>query len=154
MADFDLDDELVRRLSHLLQENELSEIEYESGDTRIRIARQLQQVHSVPAPAPPQQAHSPGSQGASRPGPEATAEHVPAGAVTSPMVGTVYVAGEPGAAAFVQIGDQVSKGQTVLIIEAMKVMNPLPAPHDGTVSQILVSDGQPVEFGEPLLVIE
>ena len=81
-------------------------------------------------------------------------EAVPAGAVTAPMVGTVYVAGEPGAPPFVKVGDQVSEGQVLLIIEAMKVMNPLASPRAGTIKQIMISDGQPVEFGEPLLVIE
>ena len=79
---------------------------------------------------------------------------VPAGAVTSPMVGTAYVAEEPGKPAFVKVGDQVSEGQTLLIIEAMKVMNQIPSPRAGTVKAILVQDGQPVEFGEPLMVIE
>jgi acetyl-CoA carboxylase biotin carboxyl carrier protein len=153
MAEFEFDEEMVRRLSQLLQENDLSEIEYESGGSRIRVARQLQQTYL----APPQAAGAPaqaGGDSAPKPGPEATAEQVPAGAVTSPMVGTVYVASEPGAAAFVQVGDQVREGQTLLIIEAMKVMNPLPAPRDGTVTRIMIADGQPVEFGEPLLVVE
>jgi len=83
-------------------------------------------------------------------GPEA----IPAGAITAPMVGTVYVAGEPGAPPFVKVGDEVREGQTLLIIEAMKVMNPLASPRAGTVKQIMISDGQPVEYGEPLLVIE
>jgi len=155
MADFELDEELVRRLSHLLQETDLSEIEYETGGCRIRVARQVQQTYAMPAqPAPAPGGAQGAGQDAPKPGPEATAEQVPAGAVTSPMVGTVYVAGEPGAAPFVGVGDQVREGQTLLIIEAMKVMNPLPAPRDGTVTQVLISDGQPVEFGEPLLVVE
>ncbi len=92
--------------------------------------------------------------GAPVPGAPPGAEAVPAGAVTSPMVGTVYLAAEPGAAALVKVGDKVTEGQTLLIIEAMKVMNPLASPHAGTVTQILVSDGQPVDFGEPLLILE
>jgi acetyl-CoA carboxylase biotin carboxyl carrier protein len=154
MAEFEFDEEMVRRLSQLLQENDLSEIEYESGGSRIRVARQLQQTYLAPAQGPSGAPVQSGGEHAPRPGPEATAEQVPAGAVTSPMVGTVYVASEPGAAAFVQVGDQVREGQTLLIIEAMKVMNPLPAPRDGTVTRVMIADGQPVEFGEPLLVLE
>ena len=85
--------------------------------------------------------------------PAAAPEGPPAGAVTSPMVGTAYAAAEPGATPFVKVGDKVSKGQTLLIIEAMKVMNPIPAPHGGTVLNILFGDGRPVEYGEVLLVV-
>jgi acetyl-CoA carboxylase biotin carboxyl carrier protein len=150
------DEELVRRLSHLLKETDLSEIEYETGGHRIRVARQINVQASAPAaPAQPAPAGGGGEQpSAPKPGPEATAEQVPPGAVTSPMVGTVYVGPDPTSAPYVQVGDKVSEGQTLLIIEAMKVMNPLPAPRAGTVTQILISDGQPVEFGEPLLVLE
>lgn len=154
MADFELDEELVRRLSHLLQETDLTEIEYESGGSRIRVARQVQHTYSGPQSAPAPQPAQQSAPSVPTPGQEATAEQVPAGAVTSPMVGTVYVAPEPNAAPFVQAGDQVREGQTLLIIEAMKVMNPLPAPRDGTVTQIMITDGQPVEFGEPLVVVE
>ncbi|MBK1695890.1 acetyl-CoA carboxylase biotin carboxyl carrier protein [Rhodovibrio salinarum] len=154
--DFNFDEEVVRRLSHLLKETDLSEIEVETGGHRIRVARQINVQASAPAaPAPAPQPQGGGeAASAPKPGPEATAEQVPPGAVTSPMVGTVYTAPDPNSAAFVQVGDKVSEGQTLLIIEAMKVMNPLPAPRAGTVSQILISDGQPVEFGEPLLVVE
>jgi acetyl-CoA carboxylase biotin carboxyl carrier protein len=152
MADFEFDEDLVRRLSLLLQETDLTEIEYENAGHRIRVARQTQ--HVVAAPAAAQAV--PAGQGTAAPAPQSdqSSELVPAGAVTSPMVGTVYVAPEPGAAPFVQVGDQVQEGQTLVIIEAMKVMNPLPAPRAGTVTRILVSDAQPVEFGEPLLVVE
>jgi len=85
--------------------------------------------------------------------PTAAAEAPAAGTVSSPMVGTAYLSPEPNAAAFVKVGDRVAKGQTILIIEAMKVMNPIPAPHAGTITQILIQDGQPVEFGEPMMVI-
>ena len=150
MADFDLDEDLVKRLSHLLHETDISEIEYETDSARIRVARQIQQTTTVQAPA--QASAASGAPAATNP--EASSEPLPPGAVTSPMVGTVYVAAEPGTPPFVKPGDAVSEGQTVLIIEAMKVMNPLPAPRAGTVTQIMISDGQPVEFGEPLLVIE
>ncbi|SDG02857.1 biotin carboxyl carrier protein [Limimonas halophila] len=153
MANSELDEEFVRRLSHLLQEADLSEIEFESGDQRVRVARTVQ-VAAAPAqpaaPAAPGQAES----GGAPPQPAESSEPVPEGAVTAPMVGTVYVAPEPGADPFVREGDQVQEGQTLLIVEAMKVMNPLPAPRSGTVRRVIVQDGQPVEFGEPLLVIE
>lgn len=152
--DFSFDEELVRRLSHLLKETDLSEIEYETGGHRIRVARQINVQASAPA-APVQPAQAGGeAASAPRPSPEDTSEQVPPGAVTSPMVGTVYVAPDPSSPAFVKVGDQVSEGQTLMIIEAMKVMNPMPAPRAGTVTQVLISDGQPVEFGEPLLVLE
>jgi len=152
--DFGFDEDLVRRLSHLLKETDLSEIEYETGGHRIRVARQINVQTTAPAAAPaPTQAGGEAS-GAPKPGPESTSEQVPAGAVTSPMVGTVYAGPDPNSAPFVRVGDKVSEGETLLIIEAMKVMNPLPAPRAGTVTQIMISDGQPVEFGEPLLVLE
>ena len=94
------------------------------------------------------------NKGKGAPGAPSGAEAVPAGAVISPMVGTVYLAAEPGAPSLLKVGDEVTEGQTLLIIEAMKVMNPLASPRAGTVTRILVSDGQPVEFGEPLLIIE
>lgn len=155
--DFSFDEELVRRLSHLLKETDLSEIEYETGGHRIRVARQISVHATAPAaPAAPAQASQGSGEASSapKPGPEATAEQVPPGAVTSPMVGTVYVGPDPSSPPYVRVGDKVSEGDTLMIIEAMKVMNPMPAPRTGTVTQILISDGQPVEFGEPLLVLE
>lgn len=146
---FELDEDLVRRLSELLAETDLSEIEYEAGGRRIRVARRAHAAEAAPAPQPPT-----GGRGEPARPVEHSAEAVPPGAVTAPMVGTVYVAPEPGAAPYVAVGDAVKEGQTLLVIEAMKVMNPLPAPRAGQVTRILVSDGQPVEFGEPLLVIE
>jgi acetyl-CoA carboxylase biotin carboxyl carrier protein len=155
---FGFDEEVVRRLSHLLKETDLSEIEVETGGHRIRVARQISVQATAPAAAPaaPAQASQSGGEASSapKPGPEATAEQVPPGAVTSPMVGTVYVGPDPNSPPYVRVGDKVSEGDTLMIIEAMKVMNPLPAPRAGTVTQILISDGQPVEFGEPLLVLE
>ncbi|MEE8499459.1 MAG: acetyl-CoA carboxylase biotin carboxyl carrier protein subunit [Kiloniellales bacterium] len=159
MAKFEPDDDLIRRLAALLEETGLSEIEYEAEGQRIRVGRGGGPGSSGPAgPAPPAAASAAGpAPGAPLGAPldaPLDAEAVPAGAVTSPMVGTVYLAAEPGAPPLVKVGDKVTEGQTLLIIEAMKVMNPLAAPHAGTVTQILVSDGQPVEFGEPLLIVD
>jgi len=153
MANGDLDEDFVRRLSHLLREAELSEIEYESGDQRVRVARQTT-VAAAPQPEPAPQPASGGGQAPSAPQPAESSEPVPDGAVTAPMVGTIYRGPDPTSAPFVNEGDRVQEGQTLVIVEAMKVMNPLPAPRGGTVSRILVADGQPVEYGEPLLVIE
>lgn len=150
MPEFGPDDDLIRRLAALLEETGLSEIEYEAGGRRIRVGRHGSGAGSVAATpsavAPPSPVPSASEQQGVEP--------IPLGALTAPMVGTVYFAPEPGAPPFVQVGDSVQEGQTLLIIEAMKVMNPLTAPRAGKVSLILVSDGQPVEFGEPLLVIE
>lgn len=149
MAKFEPDDKLIRRLAALLEETGLSEIEYEAEGRRIRVGRGAAAgATSAPAATPPTE---PAVEPAAAP---PGAEAVPAGAVTSPMVGTVYVAAEPGAPSLVKVGDKVTEGQTLLIIEAMKVMNPLASPRAGTVTRILVSDGQPVEFGEPLLILE
>lgn len=148
MGRFQPDDDLIRRLAALLEETGLNEIEYEANGQRIRVGRQEAPVVGS-APAAPQPAAA-----VPAPGPTPTAEPVPAGAVTSPMVGTVYTASEPGSPPLVKVGDSVSEGQTLLIIEAMKVMNPLASPNAGKVTQILITDGQPVEFGEPLLIIE
>lgn len=145
MSKFDVDDALVRKLAKLLQETGLTEIEYENNGQRIRV-NSSSTATSVVAAAPVAAAVAAA--------PVAVKSDVPAaGTLNSPMVGTAYLSPEPGATAFVKVGDRVSKGQTVLIIEAMKVMNPIQAPAAGTVSEIHVQDGQPVEFGEPLLVI-
>jgi acetyl-CoA carboxylase biotin carboxyl carrier protein len=143
MPKFDVDDALVRKLAALLNETGLTEIEYETGEQRIRVTRggTATVAGAAMAAAPATAAAPPVSEGP------------PAGAVMSPMVGTAYAASEPGAAAFVKVGDKVSKGQTLLIIEAMKVMNPIPAPHGGTVQSILFTDGRPVEYGEVLMVV-
>jgi len=146
MSKFDVDDALVRKLAKLLQETGLTEIEYENSGQRIRVnssSTATSIVAAAPAAAPVAAAAAPA----------AKSDAPAAGTLNSPMVGTAYLSPEPGAAAFVKVGDRVSKGQTVLIIEAMKVMNPIQAPAAGTVSAIHVQDGQPVEFGEPLLVI-
>ena len=149
MASFDIDGDLVRKLADLLRETGLAEVEFAEGDRRIRVTRQaaVSTVSVAPPPPPPVVVAGAGA----RPG---QGPQVPAGAVTSPMVGTAYVAGEPGAPPFVKPGDPVKVGQTVMIIEAMKVMNPIKAPRNGIVGQVLVADAQPVEFGEVLLIIE
>jgi acetyl-CoA carboxylase biotin carboxyl carrier protein len=146
MPKFDVDDALVRKLAALLNETGLTEIEYEAGEQRIRVTRGGAATLAVAPPAP---ATSVSAAPAATPG----SDGPPPGAVTSPMVGTAYAASEPGAAPFVKVGDKVSKGQTLLIIEAMKVMNPIPAPHGGTVQDILFGDGRPVEYGEVLMVV-
>jgi acetyl-CoA carboxylase biotin carboxyl carrier protein len=145
MPKFDIDEALLRKLAQLLTETGLTEIEYESNGQRIRVNRGVGQT-VIAAPA----ANAPAAPATASPSVPAGP---PAGAVVSPMVGTVYLAPEPGVESFVKTGDKVKKGQTLLIIEAMKVMNPIPAPEAGTVEAILVSDGQPVEYGEPLMVI-
>ncbi len=153
MAEFGPDEDLVRRLSALLDETGLTEIEFEANGVRIRVARGSGQP--IVQAAAPVQIDSAAAHAAQRPGDGATeSEAIPAGAVVAPMVGTAYLAPEPGADAFVAVGDEVSEGQTLMIIEAMKVMNQIPAPRSGRVSRVLVEDGQPVEYGEPLLVID
>ena len=148
-----IDQGLIRDLAELLTETDLSEIEVEQDDLRIRITRtasvQPVQVHA-PVAAAPQPA--PIAQPAAESAPEAGAK--PAGNVPSPMVGTAYLSPAPGSDPFVKVGDSVKEGDTVLIVEAMKTMNQIPAPKSGTVKAILVEDGQPVEFGEQLLLIE
>jgi acetyl-CoA carboxylase biotin carboxyl carrier protein len=147
MPKFDLDSALVRKLTRLLQDLGLTEIEYEAEGRRIRVARNLSAPAAPAAPAPPG-----GTEGEAEKEPEIGPEEP--GAVLAPMVGTVYRAPEPGAAAFVNVGDTVSEGQTLLIIEAMKTMNPVPAPRAGKVKRILVEDGTPAEYGEVLMILE
>jgi acetyl-CoA carboxylase biotin carboxyl carrier protein len=142
---FDIDPAFIRSLAKLLEETGLSEIEYAEGDKKIRCAVSR---GAVVHPAPPAAATLTAAAPAANKAP-AAAE----GAITSPMVGTVYLAASPGATPFVKPGDKVKVGDTLVIIEAMKVMNPIKAAKAGTVAEILVGDAQPVEFGEPLLVI-
>ena len=150
------DARLVRKLADILTETGLSEIEVEQGALKIRVAKTLTAapaaVHYAPAPAAPTAAPAP-----------AAAAHAPAAAaparasgeeVKSPMVGTIYLQPNPGSPTFVKVGDTVEVGQTLFIVEAMKTMNPIPAPRAGKVVEILVDDAQPVEFGEPLAIIE
>ncbi|MDJ0930772.1 acetyl-CoA carboxylase biotin carboxyl carrier protein [Breoghania sp.] len=149
-----IDHDLIRQLATLLDETNLSEIEVEQDDLRIRVARQLSITAPVAAQAAPAPvAAAPQSAGGEVVGAAADPANRP-GVIPSPMVGTAYLAPEPGARPFVDVGETVRAGQTVMIVEAMKTMNQISAPKAGTVKEILVEDGQPVEFGEPLLVIE
>lgn len=156
-----IDPKLVRKLADILKETDLSEIEVEQGDLKIRVARQLTAapaVNYVAAPAAVAAAPAPiaAAPAAAEAAPAAAAAPagVPKDAIKSPMVGTCYMAAQPGAPAFIKVGDKVKQGQTLLIIEAMKTMNPIPSPREGVVAQILVTDAQPVEFGEALVVFE
>jgi acetyl-CoA carboxylase biotin carboxyl carrier protein len=144
-TDLKIDGELVRTLAALLEETGLSEIDYAVGDRRIRVARNNGAAVTMVAAAPALAA-APAAPGAIAP--------EPAGAVKSPMVGTAYLGPQPGAAPFVAVGDTVREGQTLFIIEAMKVMNQIPAPRAGRVVQVLVTDATPVEFGQILAILE
>ena len=141
----------IKELADLLTETDLSEIEIESGDLRIRVARQGVAVNAVVAPAAAEPAPTPPA-AEEAPAPTPIAEHP--GALKSPMVGTAYLSSEPSAAPFVKVGDTVSAGQTLLIVEAMKTMNPIAAPTSGKVTQIIINNEQPVEFDEVLMIIE
>jgi acetyl-CoA carboxylase biotin carboxyl carrier protein len=145
---------LVRQLAELLDATNLTEIEVEEGDRKIRVARTAAPIAAAPAhyapplaAAPPPQAPVAAEVGASAPASTANA-------VKSPMVGTAYLSAEPGAKPFAAVGQTVAAGDTLLIVEAMKVMNPITAPAAGTVRQVLVDNGQPVEFDQPLIVVE
>jgi acetyl-CoA carboxylase biotin carboxyl carrier protein len=140
------DGALIRELALLLDETSLTEIEIERAGLRVRVARNVSIAASLPPNMPP--AAPPPAAAV----PAEVAKHP--GVVPSPMVGTAYWASEPGAKPFIEVGAKVAVGQTLLIIEAMKTMNQIPSPRAGTVTQILVEDGQPVEFGEPLVIIE
>ncbi|MCC0807094.1 acetyl-CoA carboxylase biotin carboxyl carrier protein [Methylobacterium sp. W2] len=154
------DPELVRELAKLVTETDLTEIEVEKGDLRIRVVRRIEPVHvQVAAPAPALAVAAPVAAALPVAGPGAVGERAKAGAghpgaVPSPMVGTAYRRPSPDAKAFVDIGSQVAAGEKLLLIEAMKTFNEIVAPRAGTVTAIFFEDGQPVEFGEPLLVIE
>ncbi len=154
-----LDPDFIRQLAELVQSTDLTEIEVEQDDLRIRVAREIvvqQATIAAPIAAAPAPVAAPA---AATPAP--AAEAAPAGggqdlsnAVRSPMVGTAYLSPEPGAAAFISVGDQVREGQTLMIVEAMKTMNHIPATKSGKVTAIMVEDAQPVEFDEPLVIIE
>ena len=151
------DSALIRELALLLDETSLTEIEIERAGLRVRVARNISVAASVPtAYAPAVHAAAPVAMAAAAAAPAASAADLSKhpGVVPSPMVGTAYWSPEPGAKPFVEVGTKVSAGQTLLIIEAMKTMNQIPSPRAGTVTQILIEDGQPVEFGEPLMIIE
>ena len=156
-----IDARLVRKLADILTDTGLSEIEVEHGGLKIRVAKMLTAApvqmaapqpvtYAAPAaPAAPAPAAAPAAASAAEAAPRHTGE-----VVKSPMVGTVYMQAQPDSPAFIQVGDTVQAGQTLMIVEAMKTMNPIPAPKGGRIIEILVEDGQPVEFGEPLVVIE
>src|SRR3979409_893133 len=145
----EIDHDLIRELARLLDETGLTEIEYERDGQRVRVARQAQPLPAAASRAATAiEAALPSLDAA----PVDPAKHP--GVVTSPMVGTAYVGAEPGARPFVEVGSRVETGDTLLIVEAMKTMNQIPSPRSGTVIQVLIEDGQPVEFGEPLMIIE
>lgn len=149
-------DQLIRDLAALLEETGLSEIEIEDEDLRVRVTRGAPQptVDTVSAKAAaPEESRAASARESVETAPSPAEERHP-GTVSSPMVGTVFLAPEPGAEPFVKVGATVEEGETLMIIEAMKVMNPLPAPRGGKIKEILVTDAQPVEFDEPLLIIE
>jgi len=157
MARLRVDKQVIRDLAALLNETGLTEIEWSEGDTLVRVGRGGSPTGSVAvaAPAlPPAEGQPVDEAEGAEPAAESEDLSQHAGAIASPMVGTVYVSPEPGTAPFVSVGDSVSEGQTVIIIEAMKTMNPIPAPRGGRVSHILVGNEQPVEFGQVLMVIE
>lgn len=155
MAKFNIDKEAIRELAEIMNETGIAEVEVESGDNRLRVSRAgigaVQQVLAAPgvgaAPAPA--AAAPAEEISAAPD---KGKHP--GALKSPMVGTAYLSPEPGAANFITVGDTVAQGQTLLIVEAMKTMNPIPAPKGGKVVDILVDNEEPVEFGQPLVIIE
>jgi acetyl-CoA carboxylase biotin carboxyl carrier protein len=144
--------DLVRQLAELLNQNDLTEIEVEDGDRKIVVKRNIA-VAPAAAAAPAPAAAAPAPAAPAAPAAEASPASHP-GAVKSPMVGTVFLAGEPGARPFVSPGSVVKEGDTLLIIEAMKVMNQISAPRSGTVTRILVVDAQPVEYDQPLVIVE
>ncbi|EKF42705.1 acetyl-CoA carboxylase biotin carboxyl carrier protein [Nitratireductor indicus] len=149
-----IDQQLIRELATILNETQLTEIEVEQDDLRIRVSKQSPAAAvQAYAPAPAPVAAAPAA-AAPRAGDEKPAAADSKNAVPSPMVGTAYRSPAPGANAFIEIGQTVREGQTLLIIEAMKTMNQIPAPRSGTVTAILFEDAQPVEYGEPLVVIE
>jgi len=148
MSKFNIDNDAIRQLAELLDDTNLTEIEVAAGDNRIRVARQGTMVAAAPAVAPAAPAASAPAVAA----PSDAASHP--GAVKSPMVGVVYFAPEPGAAPFISIGASIAEGQTLMLIEAMKTFNPIRAPKSGKITQIIATDGHPVEYDEPLVIIE
>lgn len=149
-----IDQKLIRELADILTETDLSEIEVEQGDLRVKVARKLSSAPMHVA-APVASAPAPATETPAKPADAQSAE--PArhpGSVPSPMVGTAYMSPSPDAAPYINIGDKVKAGQTLMIVEAMKTMNQIPSPRAGTVTAILVEDAQPVEYGEPLMIIE
>lgn len=151
-----VDVKLVRELAKMLDATNLTEIEVADGDRRIRVVRKpAQATYAAPVAMPAPVAAVPAAVASvAAPAEAPAAAAVPANAIKSPMVGTCYLSPEPGADAFVKVGDSVKAGQTLIIVEAMKVMNPITAPAAGTVKAILVENGQPVEYDQPLIVID
>ena len=148
-----IDQQMIRDLAGILNDTNLTEIEVELGDMKVRVSRQSQAVHAVAAPAP--YAPPPAPSAAAAPvAAAAAAAEVSKNAVSSPMVGTAYMSPSPDSKPFIEVGQTVKEGQTLLIIEAMKTMNQIPSPRAGTVKAILFEDAQPVEYGMPLVVIE
>jgi acetyl-CoA carboxylase biotin carboxyl carrier protein len=146
-----IDEVLIRNLANILNETDLTEIEVEQDDLRIRVSRAgTTQYVQAPMMAAPQQMAAPAAVAAA----PVVAARNPDNVVSAPMVGTVYMASAPGARAFIEVGATVKEGQTLLIIEAMKTMNQIPAPKSGKVTEILIEDGRPVEYGEALVIIE
>jgi acetyl-CoA carboxylase biotin carboxyl carrier protein len=154
-----IDPALVRELAQLLSDNELTEIEVQDGERRIRVKRETAMIAAAgmtpafAAPAAPALSAPPMHAKEDLPAAGAAEEDVAGNTVKSPMVGTAYLSPEPGSKPFVEVGDAVKAGDTLLIVEAMKVMNPITAPEGGVVKKLMVSDGQPVEFDQPLVVI-
>lgn len=147
-----VDQQLIRDLAGILNDTNLTEIEVELGDLKVRVSRQAQAVHAVAAPLA---VAAPVAAAASQAvAPAAASADLSKNAVPSPMVGTAYLAPSPDAKAFIEVGQKVKEGQTLLIIEAMKTMNQIPSPRAGTVTAILIEDAQPVEYGMPLVVLE
>jgi len=147
-----VDPELVRQLAVLLDDTNLTEIEIQDGERRIRVARNISVAASPVFTTAAAPAAAPAAAAVSTTVADAGGDHP--GAVKSPMVGTAYLAADPGARPFIAVGDTVSAGQTLLIVEAMKVMNSIPAPRAGTVKAVLVENGQPVEYDQPLIIVE
>lgn len=149
-----VDIELVRQLAAVLDETNLTEIEVEDGDRKVRVARKVSAAPVAYAAPAPVAAAPAAATPAAMPSDPASITPAHENAVKSPMVGTAYLAAEPGAKPFIAVGSQVKAGDTLIIVEAMKVMNPIAAPHGGTVKAILIENGQPVEFDQPLVVVE
>ena len=145
-----IDPALVRELAELLTENELTEIEVEDGDRRVKVRREPAPLVAAAPAAAAAPAPTPAAPSAAA---EAAPEQISGESVKSPMVGTAFLSAEPGGAPFIEVGKPVKPGDTLLIVEAMKVMNPITAPEGGVVKRIIISDGQPVEFDQPLVII-
>ncbi len=156
MTKLSVDKKLIRDLAKILQDTGLAEVEWSEGDVKLRVSRGAVSAaaYAPVAYAPPPVAVPVAAAAAPAPAADAAPAAAHPGTVKSPMVGTIYVASEPGAAPFVKVGDTVKEGQTLVIVEAMKTMNPIPSPRAGKVTRILVENQQPVEFDQPLMIVE